>query len=160
VFPCFPWFPFFPFPKEISMEVGMLWFDNDPRRGLEEKVARAVAHYKQKYGQMPTLCFVNPATLNGGPDLAAGVHIKPVRSVLPNHFWIGVGEANGRGANGHDGTNGAKKNGRKGKQGSTRAGGRGRVRSAPGAGKHVSRDTSTQVDTETGKQVEELVLER
>ncbi len=74
------------------MEVGMLWFDDDPRRKLEEKIARAVAHYKDKYGQLPTLCFVNPKALNGGPDLAAGVQIKAARNVLPNHFWIGVGD--------------------------------------------------------------------
>jgi hypothetical protein len=75
------------------MDVGMLWFDDDPRRGLEEKVTRAVAHYKEKYGQMPSLCFVNPGTLNGGPDHAAGVQIRAARTVLPNHFWVGVGDA-------------------------------------------------------------------
>ncbi len=78
------------------MDVGMLWFDDDPRRGLEEKIARAVAHYKEKYGQMPSLCFVNPGTLNGAPDTAAGVQIKASRTVLPNHFWVGVGESASR----------------------------------------------------------------
>jgi hypothetical protein len=95
------------------MDVGMLWFDDDPRRNLEEKVARAVAHYKEKYGQMPSLCFVNPGTLNGGPDTAAGVQIKAARTVLPNHFWVGVGdpaartpldEKAARGAKGSKGT--------------------------------------------------------
>lgn len=71
------------------MEVGMLWFD-DSNRKLEEKIARAVAHYKEKYGQLPTLCVVNPGTLNGGVDALAGVQIKAARNVLPNHFWIGV----------------------------------------------------------------------
>ncbi|MBI3363010.1 MAG: hypothetical protein HY023_18055 [Chloroflexi bacterium] len=71
------------------MEVGMLWFD-DSNRKLDEKIGRAVAHYKEKYGQLPTLCVVNPTTLNGGLDAAAGVQIKAARNVLPNHFWIGV----------------------------------------------------------------------
>jgi len=74
----------------------MLWFDDDPRRGLEEKIARAVAHYKEKYGQMPSLCFVNPGALAGAPDTAAGVQIKASRTVLPNHFWVGVGDAASR----------------------------------------------------------------
>jgi hypothetical protein len=74
----------------------MLWFDDDPRRRLEDKIARAVAHYKEKYGQLPTLCFVNPGTLNGGPDMAAGVRVQPARTVLPNHFWIGVGDPTAR----------------------------------------------------------------
>ena len=111
------------------MEVGMLWFDDDPRRGLEEKVARAVAHYKEKYGQSPTVCYVNPATLDGGPDLVAGVQIKPARMVLPNHFWIGVGDPAARialpvkvpkGTRRNGGTRGVK--GRKGTKGRKRTG--------------------------------------
>lgn len=92
------------------MDVGMLWYDDDARRGIEEKVSRAAAHYKDKYGQMPTLCFVNPATLNGGPDVAAGVQIKASRTVLPHHFWIGLADPTTRvPANGSNGTNGAAK---------------------------------------------------
>jgi hypothetical protein len=90
----------------------MLWFDDDAKRGLEEKVARAVAHYKQKYGQMPTMCYVNPATLNGGPDMAAGVQIEAVRSVLPNHFWVGVGDSTKRAA-ATNGSNGHKRSGKR-----------------------------------------------
>lgn len=74
------------------MEIGMLWFDDDKTRKLEEKVQRAVDHYLKKYGQKPTLCFVNPSTLNGGPDLLAGVQMRKSRSVMPNHFWIGYDE--------------------------------------------------------------------
>ena len=75
------------------MQVGMLWFDDDPRRKFDDKVARAVGHYKEKYGQSPTLCLVNPGALNGGPAHVAGVQIKSARSVLPNHFWIGLGRS-------------------------------------------------------------------
>ena len=90
------------------MDVGMLWFDDDPKRGLEEKIARAVAHYRDKYGQAPTLCFVNPGTLNGGPDVAAGVQVRSARSVLPNHFWVGVGDPAARVALKEKGTKGTK----------------------------------------------------
>lgn len=111
------------------MDIGMLWFD-DSNRKLEEKISRAVEHYKQKYGQAPTVCFVNPETLrqaggqasNGcrsvkpGPDGVAGVHVSAMRNVLPHHFWIGVGEparsANGRGKNG-DRAPARKKSGRR-----------------------------------------------
>ncbi len=83
------------------MDIGMLWFDDDSRRPLSEKVARAVEHYKTKYRTVPTVCFVNPATLNGGPEMAAGVQLREARHVLVNHFWIGVGDTaaatNGRG---------------------------------------------------------------
>lgn len=87
------------------MDIGMLWYDDDNKRPLGEKVARAVEHYKNKYGAVPTVCYVNPATLkDGSPETSAGVHIRKARNVLADHFWIGVGEASG---NGHaEGRNG------------------------------------------------------
>ena len=42
------------------MNVGMLWFDNDPRTALTTKVARAADYYRQKYGLVPDLCLVEP----------------------------------------------------------------------------------------------------
>lgn len=74
------------------MEIGMLWFDDDARRTLAEKVARAVEHYKAKYGLAPTVCFVNPGMLRSTPAYAGGVHLRPSRNVLPNQLWIGVGD--------------------------------------------------------------------
>ena len=71
------------------MEIGMLWFDDDSRRTLEEKLRRAMEHYLTKYGHSPTLCFVHPETLNGGPERIAGLHVRKSRLVMPNHFWIG-----------------------------------------------------------------------
>jgi hypothetical protein len=82
------------------MDIGMLWYDDDAKRPLGEKVARAVDYYKTKYGSVPTVCFVNPATLKDAPDTAAGVHIRTARNVMVDHFWVGVGESNGNG-NGH-----------------------------------------------------------
>jgi len=78
------------------MDVGLLWFDNDPRRGIEEKVLRAAAHYQRKYGRMPDVCFVHPNMLNGNGRrsvLRAGeVEIRPGRAILPDYFWLGVAE--------------------------------------------------------------------
>ena len=79
------------------MEIGMLWFDDDAKRTLQEKVSRAVEHYRTKYGAAPNVCFVNPAMIPGGPALAGGVQMRPAKSVMPNHFWLGVGEATGAG---------------------------------------------------------------
>jgi hypothetical protein len=78
------------------VKTGLLWFDDDPRRELEEKVLRAAAHYERKYGRAPNLCFVHPGAFDGNgkrPNKkAGGVEIRPGRSVLPHHFWIGVAE--------------------------------------------------------------------
>ncbi|HSO27744.1 MAG TPA: hypothetical protein VLS48_06710 [Anaerolineales bacterium] len=78
------------------MKVGMLWFDNDQKRGLNERVLRAALYYQQKYGQKPNLCFVHPSMLPEAPEAAddhkyqAGeVEVRSAPVVLPNYFWIG-----------------------------------------------------------------------
>jgi hypothetical protein len=73
------------------MEVGMLWYD-DTKKELSEKVARAVEYYKTKYGVAPTLCFVNPSMLRQA-EVMGSVQVRPARTVLANHLWVGVGEA-------------------------------------------------------------------
>ena len=72
------------------MEVGMLWYD-DTKKELSEKVARAVEYYTSKYGVAPTLCFVNPNMLRQA-EVMGSVQVRPARTVLSNHFWVGVGE--------------------------------------------------------------------
>ena len=79
------------------MDTGMLWFDNDPKKSLDIKVQQAADYYQHKYGRSPDICLVNPASLakiNPQPEtLKAGrVLIRPFRSVLPGHLWIGVDE--------------------------------------------------------------------
>lgn len=87
------------------MNIGMLWFDNDPKRDFVSKVSRAAAFYHQKYGQTPNICFVHPKMLpatgeqlfNDGEQkkfMAGTVEVRPAPSVLPNHFWIGVNGTN------------------------------------------------------------------
>ena len=101
------------------MNVGMLWFDNDPSMVMTAKVARAAKYYENKYGTHPTLCFVHPSMLplngngksNGNGNgkqipkkkdnedevvMAGSVEIRSNRTILPNHFWIGI---NGKGTN-------------------------------------------------------------
>ena len=48
------------------MNIGMLWFDNDPKVNLDTKIERAAIYYAKKYGKNPTLCFVHPSML-GNP---------------------------------------------------------------------------------------------
>jgi hypothetical protein len=109
------------------MDIGMLWYDDDNKRPFGEKVARAVDFYKAKYGSVPTVCFVNPATLKDAPDSAAGVQIRSARNVMVDHFWLGVGETNG---NGH-----TRANGNGPAAAPPRAGGRARARAQAAAGR-------------------------
>ena len=81
------------------MNVGMLWFDNDPRTALTAKVARAADYYHQKYGLVPDLCLVHPSMLtNPHPDLVDGtagkVAVRPNRLIQPGHLWIGKEDQN------------------------------------------------------------------
>lgn len=72
------------------MDIGMLWFDNDTKTDLTGKIKRAVDYYQQKYGQTPNLCFVHPSMVPATPVVEVGVELRTTRSVLPNHFWLGV----------------------------------------------------------------------
>lgn len=87
------------------MKIGMLWFDDDPKRPLEEKIERAARRYQEKYGVTPNLCYANPRTVGDAqPTINLRLHagkngknvpqvtLKQARSILPNHFWLGVAE--------------------------------------------------------------------
>ena len=76
------------------MNIGMLWFDNDPKAGLSTKIERAATYYRTKYGKAPTLCFVHPSMLPTPVNQAAGVELRTSRSVLPNHLWLGISATN------------------------------------------------------------------
>lgn len=73
------------------MEIGLLWFDNDPAADLASKISRAAEYYRVKYGEDPNLCFVHPSMLAERKRSRAGaVAIRPNSTVLPHHYWIGV----------------------------------------------------------------------
>ena len=74
------------------MNIGMLWFDNDPKADLTTKITRAAMYYKQKYGHAPDLCFVNPSMLEDKRQKAQGIEIRSHRQVLPNHLWLGIND--------------------------------------------------------------------
>jgi hypothetical protein len=78
------------------MNIGMLWYDNDPKADLTLKIQRAASYYQDKYGKIPNLCFVHPSMLPTQAEAAptgiksAGIDVRPNRAVLPNHLWMGV----------------------------------------------------------------------
>jgi len=72
------------------MKIGLLWFDNDPRRPLEEKIARAAKRYRERFGQEPNLCYVNATLLNRGRVRSSGIRILGVSNIPLHHFWVGV----------------------------------------------------------------------
>lgn len=71
------------------MIIGMLWYDNDPKIELSEKIEEASAYYRKKYGQSPNQCVVNPAMLIDGKIKPSDLKITSSPTILPNHLWIG-----------------------------------------------------------------------
>lgn len=82
------------------MEVGLLWYDGDPRRPLEDKVGRAAHRYRDKFGCWPNTCYVHPEAMPGqaGDELPvlcpaqeprAVIRVTPAPNVLLHHFWLG-----------------------------------------------------------------------
>jgi len=79
------------------MNTGMMWFDNDPKTTLDVKIQQAADYYRHKYGRSPDVCLVNPGMLDKThPEhdsrQTGKILIRPFRSVLPGHLWIGVDE--------------------------------------------------------------------
>jgi hypothetical protein len=70
------------------MNIGMMWFDNDPKKTLAAKILEAAGHYRAKYGQIPDTVIVNPVMLVG--QQYDPQHVKALRWILPGHLWIGV----------------------------------------------------------------------
>jgi hypothetical protein len=74
------------------MHTGLLWFDNDANTTLSVKIQKAMDYYNKKFGRVPDLCLVHPSMMeNGKRQMELGkLTIRPYRTVLPGHLWIGV----------------------------------------------------------------------
>lgn len=72
------------------MKEGLLWFDNDPRRKLVDKINQAAGRYRTKLQQKPTVCYLNADEFDGQINEVDGIYLRPVSYIRPNYFWIGV----------------------------------------------------------------------
>jgi hypothetical protein len=82
------------------MDIGLLWYDGDPRRALEDKIGRAAERYREKYGRWPNTCYVHPQVVDGDAEeelrLAyrsqnpkATIRVLSAPNILLHHFWLG-----------------------------------------------------------------------
>lgn len=71
--------------------IGLLWYDSDPKTGLAEKIRQAADYYAEKYGKRPNVCLIHPKMINGETSNVDGIEIKASKSVMINHFLVGVG---------------------------------------------------------------------
>lgn len=72
------------------MQEGLLWFDNNPNRKVADKVEQAAKRYQDKLNCRPTVCYLNIAEFDEAHPEVDGIRLKPLKNVLPHHFFIGV----------------------------------------------------------------------
>lgn len=72
---------------------GMLWFDNDPKTSLEDKIKKAAGYYSEKYHKNADLCFVHPTMMPEDGVSVDGIRVIESKHVRPNHFHIGQEES-------------------------------------------------------------------
>jgi hypothetical protein len=87
--------------EEDTMNIGMLWYDDNPKTALIKKIERAAGYYEEKYGKSPTLCLVHPTMLTNPGQVAIGkddsrLEVRAAPFVQPNHFWIGLNTEEGK----------------------------------------------------------------
>jgi hypothetical protein len=74
---------------------GLLWYDDDPKRELADKVLGAARRYQQKYGMAPNVCYVHRSVIGdaGESGEVEGVQVAVGPLVLRNHYWLGNEQA-------------------------------------------------------------------
>ncbi|MEM7346096.1 MAG: hypothetical protein AAF485_17795 [Chloroflexota bacterium] len=72
------------------MQEGLLWFDNNPQRTLIDKVTLAAKRYQTRFGQRPTICYLNTADCDTAVKEAKGIRLRTAPNILRHHLWIGV----------------------------------------------------------------------
>ena len=71
------------------MREGLLWFDDDPRRRMDEKIRQAAARFRQKFGVAPDVCYVSEQAIDRAEMRIDDVRVLPMSTVRPHHFWVG-----------------------------------------------------------------------
>lgn len=78
--------------KHNLVKLGWMWFDDDPRTSLADKIRRASGRYQQKFGHWPRVCYVNQQLLPSDQTTIQRVRLRPAANVLPGHFLFVVEE--------------------------------------------------------------------
>ena len=74
------------------METGLLWYEPNAKMTLEQKVQGAVDYYTNRMGHRPSQCHVHPSLLPSGSQVVAGVLLRGNKTIIKNHFWLGIGD--------------------------------------------------------------------
>ncbi|MDK2982296.1 MAG: hypothetical protein PWQ55_2643 [Chloroflexota bacterium] len=72
------------------MNNGMLWYDNQTKKPVEDRIQKAVEYFTFKYGHPPFCCFVHPDMLAEPIQLDESIKVIPNQRVLKNHIWLEI----------------------------------------------------------------------
>jgi hypothetical protein len=88
-------------------EGALLWFDDDIKRPLQQKILDGVERFRERMGYEPTQVQLNPAQAKALEDAAQTpgkrrgklvpplpelrLRLLPTESMRPHHFLIGIG---------------------------------------------------------------------
>jgi hypothetical protein len=89
-------------------EGALLWFDDDIKRPLQQKILDGVERYRERMGYEPTQVHLNPAQAKALEDAMQApvkkrgksavpplpelrLRLLPTESMRPHHFLIGIG---------------------------------------------------------------------
>lgn len=70
------------------MNKGMLWYDNNTKLNIENRVLEAVEFFMDKYGYKPHCAFVNPTMAEKPIKIKNNIKIVPNEKILKNHIWL------------------------------------------------------------------------
>ncbi len=74
------------------MTTGMLWYDHESSKSINEKIDIAANYFQEKFGIFPTLCYLNPSLNNENLKSTKIIEIKFERGINPNQIWLGLKE--------------------------------------------------------------------
>lgn len=72
------------------VSLGWLWYDDDAKSSLEDKVARAAERYQARFGRPPRLCYVHRGSVSEPGVICGRLQLRGAGNVLPHHFLFVV----------------------------------------------------------------------
>jgi len=65
----------------------LVWYDEDSRRSVVEKIQNALAAYSKRFSVAGNLVLINVA--DSAELKGVEVEVRSERTVQPHHFWVG-----------------------------------------------------------------------
>jgi hypothetical protein len=74
------------------LKMGLLWFDDNPKRPLAEKLDEAAERYQERFDRWPTLVHLNPTQAEGLSVKYKRLRVFGDEHLRRNYFIVGVDE--------------------------------------------------------------------